>query len=579
MADFSIPSPFSVNVPIPSTPPALTAPVVDPEAERKARAADILGTIPRAPGAPAVAPNATLSTIAPNPDAAAFPFAPRTKNEFNLPAPTIPLPTAASQATATAAPATGLAAEPLGNYPGGTAQGAGAEQQPPQPELGTAQDTKQTRTIKLADDDETRLNEAIKAQTKTRENLISIAKFASGIADPKDPNATPEMLEQAGKINEYMGKVAATSMTVEEMINPDSDAARIFRGNVEKARAKLDAANEDLINFQKEARIDPKRYMKEMPGTERALNAMLVFMEGMAAAKAAGKGVAVPPVGLFESQINKAIEQDIQFQKQELESKKEGMANSVNRYKENLALLGNDRAAEIKTKLDYLSSINNTLNQLKQSAQGRLDVANLEEKIASNKIAIAQAKAELTKGVVDSTIIKKAAVAAPTGMSDEEFKRQESVSKAYTAATEKAVEKFDKARDFKRTLEAAKTGDEAALGVLKGMFVKDAQGGTGTISDNDIKVFGYTQEILASLKARIMANFKGTLPESVFKDLGDYAQRAEESATTTISRSVGDALIKAKQVGLRPEHLKSVVPESHFSIFSNAQKKTEKPNK
>jgi len=210
-------------------------------------------------------------------------------------------------------------------------------------------------------------------------------------------------VENDPEINKQIGKVAAISMSLEDTLDPNSESFKSFTENVNKAKAEMEKSEKDLADFQKEAKVDPDRYMREMPSTKKSMLAIATLLEGTGAIMAAQGGMMLP-TGVISKQLQDGINRDIALQKDELNSKEKGLTTEANRFAKNLALLKDDRSAELKTKADMLTAAKMSLDNLRAKYQDKLNSAEADKITAGLDMDLAKTKLELNKQLVSKSV-------------------------------------------------------------------------------------------------------------------------------------------------------------------------------
>jgi hypothetical protein len=212
--------------------------------------------------------------------------------------------------------------------------------------------------------------------------------------------------------------LAAKSADLESFLDTDSEGYKAFAQKVNDVKTKMDAAHADLAEFQKTAAVDPARFYKDTPFLQHAMNGIAMLMEAKTAGAMIRAGLP-PPTGLVMGRIDKAINDDIARQRAEITSKEAGMTNTVNRYRDNLKMLGDERAAEFKTRAEMLQQIGQTIQATKAKYDGELNTANLDKALADTEVNYVKATAEMNKWLVQQGF------AAPAGPSKEQREAEE----------------------------------------------------------------------------------------------------------------------------------------------------------
>jgi hypothetical protein len=150
------------------------------------------------------------------------------------------------------------------------------------------------------------------------------------------------------------------------------------------------------------------------------MNGIAMLMEAKTAGAMIRAGLP-PPTGLVMGRIDKAINDDIARQRAEITSKEAGMTNTVNRYRDNLKMLGDERAAEFKTRAEMLQQIGQTIQATKAKYDGEMNTANLDKALADTEVNYAKTMAEMNKELVQQGF------AAPVGSkeNDEQANRRQ----------------------------------------------------------------------------------------------------------------------------------------------------------
>ena len=465
----------------------------------------------------------------------------------------LPAPAAAAPAPA----AGGIAppyAQPL-RVPTGVAQGQSGIPPPPIPPqdlLLTAEVTERSGT-KM---------EGLEEGGSVEQSFTKLQRATKAVQDIKS-NVDPVT---ADKFQRYL----AANISVEDALNPTGGGTEKFLQDIKKTKDNIDKANEDLVKFQEEAKVDPERYLKNMPAAERFASTLSIFLEDLAMAKAAGKGVAVPPIGLLQEQLNRAIDRDIAFQKEEIASKGNAKVSAVNRYKENLALLGNVRAAEIKTKLDYMGATLAVYETMIKGRQGQVDMALAEEALAKQKYDYELEKAKLASEIVKTTTEKKAAM-PKVGVTEEdkrEFDMADTLGKQLASETKVHDEDYQKATMMERRLALAEAGDSGAMSQLFGMFVREGAG-PGAMTESDLQRFGYDKSWWEGIKSTFAGKAAGEMPEHGVRSIKNLIGIMKEQSERFIAEKTADAIGKAKAAKLGPERIQQIVPIHHYEKYQN----------
>ena len=459
--------------------------------------------------------------------------------------------------TAAPAPAVGGVAPPYAQplrVPTGAAQGQPpTPQTPPMPsELPTVSEVTESQKTQGVD-----LGEA-SAVGQSFTKMQEAARTVQDIKSKVDP-------ETATKFQRYL----AANISVEDALNPTGAGAEKFFQDIKKIRGNIDKANEDLVKFQEEAKVDPERYLKNMPAAERFASTLSIFLEDLAMAKSAGKGVAAPPIGLLQEQLNRAIDRDIAFQKEELASKGNAKVSAVNRYKENLALLGSERAAEIKTKMDYIGATLAVYESMIKEKQGKIDMAMAEEALAKQRYDYELEKAKLASETV-KTVTEKKPMFPKVGMTEEqkrEFDVAQTLGSELLSRTKEADEDDQKATMMERRLTLAESGDSGAISQLFGMFVREGAG-PGAMTESDLARFGYDKSWLEQIKSAV-AGRTGQMPEHAVKSIRNLIGIMKEQSEQVIAEKTADALSKAESAKLNPDRLKQIVPIHYMEKYQN----------
>lgn len=426
-------------------------------------------------------------------------------------------------------------------------------------------DVKMDRTeqeVKYAPGTEEAVNTALAKWKDARENIAKLQK---------DWFTTPEAMKASTNL-------LTSTLAVEDTLDPTSKSSQAFFENVRKVRSDLDNASNDLIKYQEGAKVDPERYMKNMPTTERILNGIGVFLEGMAAAKAAGKGVPVPPVGVIQGQLNRAIDLDIQSQKEEMQNKKESKIFNINRYKDNLALLNNDRAAEIKTKLDYLSATKMSLEALKNKYQEKIDTAGIDEALAKTEVDLAANRLLLGKNVITKNIQSQLPITGSSIPVEKRWDMEKDLRTDYRKDVEDAQMALDQKDKMLDNLELAAQGNSVAYNALKTSIAR-INTGVGVLTKDEIENNGMNANIYNRITDFFTRNTPGDKLTDVAKeDIVKFAKINEIAAKKKIAINALDAIKRAERNGLNYKNVVEDTDLEHMKWYESVVRKQSKPS-
>ena len=293
--------------------------------------------------------------------------------------------------------------------------------------------------------------------TSTTINPKYIAQIEEGqrqqMQAAKDVATVMSALSIDRDYQKQMTKNLARASWLDRLTDPTSDEFQKFHQTFSEAAGKINQAQQDLIEFQKNAKVDPDRYLNSQPALSNALNSVAIFFENRA--NAYGSALGQMPTNMVKGRIDAAITQDIQRQKEEMQGKQAGLTNEVNRYRDNLRMLGDERQAELKTAADAYTVGVAYLNALKESKIGAsMDMAKANEFQGKLEEAAGGKMAELTKGVAQRKVDDLFKTNQPKQMSVEDQIRLSSLNFNVGDATLQA-----------RDPEAAKKMREAADGV------------------------------------------------------------------------------------------------------------------
>ena len=254
----------------------------------------------------------------------------------------------------------------------------------------------------------------------------------------KKINNDPEIVKQVARI-------ASTSLELQDMLDPNSENFKSFTNKVNEAKTNIEKAEQDLAEFQKEAKVDPNRYAHNMSNTGKAIKMIAKMLEGFGAAMALRGGVQIP-TGMVSKQLQQSIDQDIALQKDELASKEKGLTTDVNRYSKNLALLKDERAAELKTKSDMLTVTKMSLDNLKAQYQGQMDEAEFQKVQSGLDLEIAKTNLEMNKRLVNTSVNTTVTKERRQGQGIDagEIKKRADAEEAMKGLSERDVPLFNK---------------------------------------------------------------------------------------------------------------------------------------
>jgi len=354
-------------------------------------------------------------------------------------------------------------------------------------------------------------------------------------------------VENDPEIKKQIGKIASTSMSLEDMLDPNSESFKSFTENVNKAKAEMEKSEKDLADFQKEAKVSPDRYMREMPSTKKSMLAIATLLEGAGAIMAAQGGMMLP-TGVISKQLQDGINRDIALQKDELNSKEKGLTTEANRFAKNLALLKDDRSAELKTKADMLTASKMSLENLRAKYQDKLNSAEADKITAGLDMELAKTKLELNKRLVSNSV-QTSTKKIPIAQDYKGVKEQAEAQKAMKELEETDVPIFSKykveaySKDEAKGLREELNMYENIMGTLETM--KMLESGEGyAMYGTDAGALG------AALKADFLLTKKnleklGVLSESdkdIIDDLlADPTSHAFKSARAKIENQIHQA--------------------------------------
>jgi tetratricopeptide (TPR) repeat protein len=251
----------------------------------------------------------------------------------------------------------------------------------------TTQSTTSTQSTIYGKEDKVKYEEASK---NYKEAMEAQKNILSRVTD--DP-----------EIKNQLTRVVSTTLALEDLLDPTSDNFVAYKKDLDKTKEELDKSEKALSDFQKEAKVDPNRFMSEMPTSSKALTAIAMMLEGYGSAVAARGGMQIPS-GMIAKQLNEAILQDMNLQREQMASKEKGMTGDINRYAKNLALLKDERAAEIKTKSDLLMVSKSVIDNLKARYADEASLAEFDKVQKGLEMQIAQQNLEMNKRIVNSNM-------------------------------------------------------------------------------------------------------------------------------------------------------------------------------
>jgi hypothetical protein len=151
-----------------------------------------------------------------------------------------------------------------------------------------------------------------------------------------------------------------------------------------------------LITEANAAKIDPKKYFRDMSTGSRIMTGVMMALQGFAH----GLGRGADPLAWLNTQI----EQNIDAQKADLENKRQGVNDAANLYAINRQALGDDDRAKMATALAQRQAIAAQLKayvaDVTAPQAGRLRAAQLAQGLAQQNAATLRAMDEKTKQIV-----------------------------------------------------------------------------------------------------------------------------------------------------------------------------------
>lgn len=321
---------------------------------------------------------------------------------------------------------------------------------------------------------------------------------------------------------------------------------------------------DEAVKSASEAKVDPGRFFKNK-GTWAQLGAALAIGLG-AYASSITKG---PNYAL--DIINNAIDKDIESQKIDIQQQWKGVDQKTNALSELTKQFGDQRLAASVLKEQQFQALQADLN----NKLGSTKSAELQAKIAEMQANLSQRQAEqkaqteaLAKDKVQETkteqLVQKDTVALNKAETEaqQNWNNDERVKEANKlAATSYQIQLY---------LKDAMNGDEAAKNALKGILAKKAQGGTGVLSDSDMKVFGLNSSLLGRLNSFIKTGTLGEMTDAEKKYVENDVNRTKQELRNLYKDAYQDRSALWIRQGMDP---RVIAPVAYSVLFDTQQNK------
>ena len=293
------------------------------------------------------------------------------------------------------------------------------------------------------------------------------AKLATDVA-----NFKKELGDNQEIAAEYFRGVAART-TLEDILDPNSDGFKTFAKEMKDTAQKMQIARADLEDYQKKAKADPNRYWRETPALEHVFNGIAMLMEGNVAAAATRAGMSMP-TGMVQQRIDKAIQDDLNRQKEEFKSGEAARENTINRFRDNMKILGDERAATIKTSLEFIDQSKGKIEMLMKDPkfQNQSDQLLLREQLLNLEEQAALKGIELKKTLMKEQTERKPLMPKP--LSPEDIRKDNELN-VMTLGIPNRVRSLDSAKEIREISGATETG-VAAVRAMKQIREKMTMG-------------------------------------------------------------------------------------------------------
>jgi hypothetical protein len=185
-----------------------------------------------------------------------------------------------------------------------------------------------------------------------------------------------------------VNEAAGLNQAVSQYIEATSDDHNSFVKGVTEITKRLDNVTKEMHQLASQS-IDPDRYIKNMPGTQKALSVLTAFAEGFG-----GKNV---DETFSMRYLQSKIQQDIALQERDINSKKEGLNFVGNALKEKLNILGSMDAAKQSMNLTLLEATKQKIDALSMGANAQISPDKAQLMIAGIEVEQAKLFAETQK--------------------------------------------------------------------------------------------------------------------------------------------------------------------------------------
>ena len=395
-----------------------------------------------------------------------------------------------------------------------------------------------------------------KSQTQTQTSISPGIKVLPEV-QKKLETTNKTILDQQQKINAAKAEEARLQ----------AERAEDERKAIELQNSKMqlnEATRQDLLKKEddkltemteevKNAKIDPENFWANNGGTAGKILAALLSGMGM------GMGMKEP----FQI-ITGAVNDDLQLQKTNLDKKQQNIANQNNILARMRQKYADERTAEQATKIAMLEASKAKFDEMIAKVQIPAKQAELQQQSAKIEQEIVLQKQDLAakaQNKVNTVIQRKDEVANATNMTKEQVDIAKDLGKRYEDTVKPARETVKIVKDVKTKVEEARAGNETAVGAIKGAFAKYAQGGTGVISDQDLKTFGLEPRFARNMLSKLSQATVGELTKEEMDNLDKLMNAVEANERKEIARIANGVLAAAAANGMTKNQSLLVIPD------------------
>ena len=327
-------------------------------------------------------------------------------------------------------------------------------------------------------------------------------------------------------------------------------------------RSDIDSALKDANNFK----IDPDKYFADRGGFLGKIGAALAIGLGAyASATTGGPNYALDI-------INKAIDRDIDSQKQTLQSKREGVQQLRGTYSDMLNRFGDARMAEQATRAQQLSIVESKLQDQLGNVKGQEAQSKGQALLAQIQQQKATAIMDLEKSAQDkvtvTTQVQKDIVGKIAGKEDAKtVDRSIQQNDRYEKDPQvvKARETLTLARGMDESIKSARAGNAEAANQLSYGLARFFSG-PGVLTDNDLKNASVNRSLFSQIGSKVQKGLFGTFSENELQAFNRLIKQIERVSNREIALAGRKHLNLARRIDSDPEIVISDPKELNLAL-------------